>query len=372
MSSLSNLPNIEFASKDVSQIETDVITTYEAISGRKLAPGDPVRLFLQAIASIIAQQRVLIDYSAKQNLLAFAEGDFLDHIGARFNTDRLPAQPANTTIRFTINSQPQTVTIPEGTRVTPDGKIFFSTVEAKDIPSGTTEVDVAAECTTPGTAGNDWEPGQINRLVDPLPWVVKVENTTTSSGGTDPEDDDSYRERIRKAPESFSVAGPYGAYEYWARTAHQSIIDVAVSSPSAGQVEIRPLLEGGEIPTQEILDAVDAVCNDKSIRPLTDQVTVLAPTVVNYDITLTYWIDQSNSSIAASIQEKVNEAVNDYITWQKSKLGRDINPSELIARIMAAGAKRVDITSPVFTAITKEQVAVANNVTVTYGGLEDG
>lgn len=372
MSSLNNLPNIEFALKDVSQIEADVITTYEAISGRKLAPGDPVRLFLQAVAQIIAHQRTLIDYAAKQNLLAFAEGDFLDHLGALLETERLPAQPAKTTVRFTISAQPQTVTIPAGTRVTPDGKVFFAIVDPVDIPSGTTEVDVEVECTTVGTIGNDWQPGQINKLVDPLPWVIKIENITTSSGGADTEDDDNYRERIRKAPESFSVAGPYGAYEYWARTAHQSIIDVAVSSPSAGQVEIRPLLEGGEIPTQEILDAVDAVCNDKSIRPLTDQVTVLAPTVVNYDITLTYWIDQSNSFIAASIQEKVNEAINDYITWQKSKLGRDINPSELIARIMAAGAKRVDITSPVFTAITKEQVAVANNVTVTYGGLEDG
>lgn len=125
MSSLNNLPSIEFAVKDVSKIETDVITTYEAISGRKLAPGDPVRLFLQAIASIIAQQRVLIDYSAKQNLLAFAEGNFLDHLGALLETERLPAQPAKTTIRFTINSQPQTVTIPKGTRVTPDGKIFL-------------------------------------------------------------------------------------------------------------------------------------------------------------------------------------------------------------------------------------------------------
>lgn len=371
MSILNNLPDVEFASKDISKIQTDIITTYEAISGRKLAPGDPVRLFLQAIASIIAQQRVLIDYSAKQNLLAYASGDFLDHIGVRLNTDRMPAQAAQTIIRFTIASQPQTVTIPKGTRVTPDGKIFFATTDVVDVPSGTTQVDITAECTTAGTIGNDWEPGQINRLVDPLPWVTKVENITTSSGGTDTEDDDSYRERIRKAPERYSVAGPYGAYDYWARTAHQSIIDVSVSSPSPGQVEIRPLLEGGEIPSQEILDTVDAVCNDRNIRPLTDLVTVLAPTVVNYDITLTYWIDESNSSIAASIQEAVNEAIDEYVTWQKSKLGRDVNPSKLTARIINAGAKRVEIIVPIYTAITKDQVAVANNITVTYGGLED-
>jgi len=370
---LKNLPEIEFVSTDVGEIEANIITVYEGISGRKLAPGDPVRLFLQTIAAIIAQQRVLINYAAKQNLLAYAEGSYLDHIGALVRTERLPAKAAQTTLRFTLSApQPQEVTIPAGTRVTPDGQIFFATVEATTVPAGATQIDVVAECTTPGTVGNDWQVGQISKLVDPLPWVQKVENITISSGGADEEDDDSYRERIQQAPESFSVAGPYGAYEYWARTAHQSIIDVSVSSPAPGEVEIRPLLEGGEIPSQEILEAVTEVCNDKEIRPLTDKVTVLAPTVVNYDINLTYWIDKSNSTIATSIQDAVNEAVNDYITWQKSKLGRDINPSELTARVMAAGAKRVEITSPVFTQVTPEQVAVANNVTVQYGGLEDG
>jgi hypothetical protein len=71
---MNNLPKIEFASKNVAQIEADIITLYEAIAERKLAPGDPVRLFLQAIAALIAQQRLLIDYAAKQNLLAYASG----------------------------------------------------------------------------------------------------------------------------------------------------------------------------------------------------------------------------------------------------------------------------------------------------------
>lgn len=124
---------------------------------------------------------------------------------------------------------------------------------------------MTAECTTAGTIGNDWLAGQISKLVDPLPWVSKVENITTSSGGIDIETDDNYRERIRQAPEKFSVAGPSGAYEYWARTAHQSIIDVSIISPAPGEVEIRPLLEGGEIPGQEILDAVAEVCSDEKL-----------------------------------------------------------------------------------------------------------
>lgn len=367
-----NLPKIDFAAKDVSQIEADVITTYEAIAGRTLAPGDPVRLFLQAIAALIAQQRVLIDYAAKQNLLTYASGDYLDHIGALVRTERIPSQPAVTTLRFTLAAaQPQAVIIPAGTRVTPNGQVFFAVQDDAIVPAGSLQADVLAVCTTAGIIGNGWQIGQINQLVDPLPWVSQVSNITVSSGGADIESDDKYRQRIFEAPESFSVAGPEGAYKYWAKTASPLISDVAVYSPEPGQVSIRPLLKDGQIPSQDILDAVDAICNSKSIRPLTDQVVVAAPEVVNFNIDIEYFIDQERSTEAAAIQAAVTDAVNGHVTWQKEKLGRDINPSELIARVMAAGAKRVIVTSPVYTQVEPYQVAIADTVNVTFGGLED-
>ena len=59
------LPEISFVETDTGNIESAIITTYEALAGRTLAQGDPIRLFLLSIAAIIVQQRVLIDYSAK-------------------------------------------------------------------------------------------------------------------------------------------------------------------------------------------------------------------------------------------------------------------------------------------------------------------
>jgi hypothetical protein len=38
---------------------------------------------------------------------------------------------------------------------------------------------------------------------------------------------------------------------------------------------------------------------------------------------------------------------------------------------MQAGAKRVTVTAPVFTALDKTQVAIADEVTVDMGGFED-
>jgi phage-related baseplate assembly protein len=66
----------------------------------------------------------------------------------------------------------------------------------------------------------------------------------------------------------------------------------------------------------------------------------------------------------------VEDAAEGYITWQR-KLGRDINPTELIARIRDAGAKRVRITAPDDIAVGGTQIPKLENKEITYGGLED-
>lgn len=369
---LDNLPDITFAEKDAKLIESEIINVYESLAGRTLAPGDPVRLFLLSIASIISQQRVLIDFAAKQNLLAFSSNDYLDHLGALLGVTRLPAYPAMTTLRFTLSGpQPWTTIIPLGTRATPDGKLFFATTDAATVPAGETQIDVMAKCIQDGEVGNGYLPGQINRLVDPIPWVQSVVNITESSGGSNVETDDNFRDRIRIAPESFSVAGPSGAYNFWARTAHQDITDVAVISPSPGVVEIYILLKNGGIPSQEILDVVLETVSDEKIRPLTDQVFVLAPTVIEYDLDVMWWLANDRAVEASQISAAANKAVNDWASWQKSALGRDINPSVLISKMIAAGAKRVDVISPSFTVLAPSEVAIARSVSVTFGGMED-
>jgi len=370
---LNNLPKIDFVDKDAVAIEASIITMYQAIAGRTLAKGDPVRLFLEAIAAIIIQQRVLIDYSAKQNLLAYAEGNYLDHIGVLVGVTRLPAAAALTTLRFTLSAtQSDVVTIPAGIRATTTDGVVFAVSTATEIPVGSLYADAPAVCETVSSVGNDYEPGEINKIVDPLPWVKSIANTTTSEGGADIETDDNLRERIQRAPESFSTAGPDGAYEFWAKSASQAIIDVAVYSPTPGEVELRPLMAGGELPGVEILEEVNLICNDKKIRPLTDKVMVLVPEVVSYDLNLTYYISRADATTSLSIQQAVIKAVDSYIAWQKSRLGRDINPSELIWRVRAAGASRVEVTAPIYVELHTYQVAIAGTVTANFGGLNDG
>lgn len=370
--SLSTLPEIQFCQTDADTLIQTAFAVHEGITGKKLYPGDPERLFIEALLYIIIQQRQAIDHAGKMNLLGYSAGDFLDHLGALTDTGRLDAQAATVTVRFSLAAARQTVTpIDAGTRVTPDGELFFAVTTAGRIPAGQTSVDLACECTTDGAAGNGYLPGQINILVDPIDYVTTVSNTTTSAGGADVEADDPYRERIRLSPEKFSTAGPEETYIYWAKTAHQDIIDVKAYMSSAGVVAVHPLMTGGRLPDQEILDAVDAILSARFRRPLTDQVMVSAPTPVAYNIDLTYYVFQDDEVKLATIQANVTRAVEDYRAWQRARLGRDINPDELLSRLKAAGVKRAPVTAPVFTALADSQVAQDDTVTVTYGGLED-
>jgi phage-related baseplate assembly protein len=369
------LPEILFAEEDAAAIQQNVITIYEGLSGRTLQPADPVRLFLSSLAAVIVQQKVLINQTSKANLLRYASGTLLDHMGAFQGSKRLKASAAIVTLQFVLSIPLASVTsIPAGTRVGAqggNGSIYFTTTEYLEIPAGETVGIATAQCSDSGTIGNGFLPGQINVQMDPLPFVQSVTNLTTSSGGAAAETDEAFKERIRNAPESYSTAGPQGAYEFWAKSTSSAILDVHAYSPAAGRVTVVPLLAEGQIPGEDVMSSIAETLEDQGIRPLTDLVTVSAPQPVSFNTAVTYYISRSRTAEVPGIQAAVSAAVAAYQLWQRSKLGRDINPSELIARIMAAGALRVVAAAPGYTVLSATQIAQTGTTTITYGGLAD-
>ena len=85
-------------------------------------------------------------------------------------------------------------------------------------------------------------------------------------------------------------------------------------------------MSGGTLPSDEVIAAVLAAVSADDVRPDTDYVQVLKPSATSYSVNVQYWIDDKDSAMSDSIQSAVNKAVNDFVTWEKSKLGRDINP----------------------------------------------
>lgn len=368
------LPDVEFLETDAETIKAEILTGYEQASGRTLAAGDPVRLFLLSLASIIIQQRTAINQAAQQNLLTYAQGEYLDALGALLSVERLEESRAVTTLKFTLSQALATVyTIPAGTEVT-NGTVTFATDHDLDIPKGELSGSVTASCTVPGEVGNDYLAGQVTTIVKPMTFVAKAENVTITTGGSEAESDASLAERIRLAPNSFSVAGPEKAYVYHTKSVSSSVIDVSVTSPTPGEVDVYVLLSGGVLPQEETLQQISDYLNDSSIRPLTDYVKVLAPQAVNYELELHYWIGREDSSRAEQIKADVTAAVEKYRLWQQGKIGRDILPAKLIQYVMQAGASRID--SPTmkpadFKALESGQVAQCTDVKIVYEGIKD-
>lgn len=371
-----NLPDVNFVDADPEAVQAAMFSAYTAITGRTLAPGDPIRLFILTIAEIIIQQRAAINYAGRQNLLSYAQGEYLDALGKYLAVERLPAARAMTTIRFTLSEAlEESYVIPAGFEVT-NGVVTFATDAELVIPAGSLVGEVGATCTTPGESGNGYLAGQLTTIVEPMTFLNSAANISTTAGGSDIEDDADFAERIRLAPNSFSVAGPKKAYIYHTLSVNPGIIDVSVTSPDPGDVYIMPLMEGGELPTAELRAEILEHLSSDDIRPLTDHVVVLAPEPSNYTIRVDYWISRENAAKSASIQADVAAAVEKYRLWQQSKIGRDITPGQLIANVISAGAARIDsatFSPSVFVELDANEVArcVPSDVTINYKGLKD-
>jgi phage-related baseplate assembly protein len=331
-----------------------------------------MRIALYAVALDQFQTEEYVDRAGKQDLLKYSYGDFLDNLAGNRGVTRQPASAAQTTLRFHLSEvKAHAVGIPAGTRATNGDGVYFKTTEYAEAAAGEDHVDVDAICTVQGIEGNDLLPGQVNIMVDPLPYIESVENLTTTDGGAAVESDESLAERVYLAPSSYSVAGPSDAYAYWAKTYNANIGSVKPISPSGSRVDVYILMKDGTIPEEEMVTGLEEYLRDIERRPMTDLVQVKTPEVVAFDIGLTYYINRSDRSKAVTIQQEVAAAVTEYLSWQTSEIGRDINPDDLLQRIKAAGVKRVELTAPAFAVVTDTQVAQCAAQAVTYGGLED-
>ncbi|HEY9737520.1 MAG TPA: baseplate J/gp47 family protein [Trichocoleus sp.] len=367
----------DFIERDPATIETEALSTFEAALGKALFPGQPERLLLNGLVYREALVRMGIQYAAEQSLVNYAVEASLDQLGVLLGVTRLEAAAARVTMRFSRTALPSSLLIPQGTRVGVSGSgIRFATVEAATILANQATVDVIAEALSPGTAGNGFTAGQVNELIDAIAGVTSAANITTSNGGSDTETDDRLRTRIKLAPNQFSVAGSKGAYRYWALTADPNVIDVAVVGPedrgglSPVLVQVYPLTSTG-LPSTEILTAVEDVLSNDTIRPLTDEVDVIAPTAVTYSITAS--ITLYSTADAATLTTQLNAAAQAFAVTKRAKLGQDIIRSQLTAALSLEGVYQVNLTSPATDqVISPSQWANCTAITITIAGTNAG
>ena len=366
-----NRENVKVVDDDLATVLAATIADYEQRSGKVLQPAHIERLLINTFAYRETLARQQMNEAYRQQHPRFATGLMLDLCGDDVNTPRLAAQPALTTLRFsadiTGNAQ---VFIAAGARVAV-GDVVFATREGGTLSARQKQVDLLAACTVPGIAGNGWSAGQINTVVDSLhPTIaVKAANITVPSGGVDIEGDDAYRQRILLAPESFSVAGPVGAYQYWARQVSPAIVDVHVANdtdtkgaPIGGTVAVSILTKDG-LPGDELLGEVQTALSAERLRPLCDKIVVRAPAPVNYSVNATLTL--LNGSNPAEVLAAANAAWAAYEAGRRHRLGADIVPLDIQAALRVAGVYNVSTPGLALTTVAANQWARCTRITIT-------
>ena len=375
---------IDFVNETFDSIETRMIAEWEERTGRTMLPASPERVIVGWVASAIAQIYEKINFAANQNLLSDATGEYLDALAELYGDfPRLEPLPAYTLMTFSLDSAAGSdITIPAGTMVSDEsGNIVFETTYAATIPAGqTSKTGVYVRCTQTGTIGNGYASGQINRFYGGYAGVDSCINTATTQGGRDEMTDEAYRAYLKEQLSGFSAAGSKRAYEYIAKKANDRVIDVCVASPDAGEVVIYAL-QNADSPgpaTSSVKAQILAACSADTVRPLTDTVSVADPDPVNYGVQITYYIRSDAPQSSAEIGSIVSGVVAEYVRWQGSKLGRDVNPSKLSQMIMDTGViARVDMTYPVYAALSDgsdgstPEYAYCTGIIRTNGGVVD-
>lgn len=182
------------------------------------------------------------------------------------------------------------------------------------------------------------------------------------------ESDDDLRRRVTLAPEGFSVAGPEGAYVFYALSADGQVLDASAVSPAPGEVLISVLGRAGDgTPDSGLLDLVEAALTPDTVRPLTDQVTVAAAEIVTYDIEADLWTfaGPDPALVLAAAQARVAKYAAD-----SHRLNRDVTRDGIIAALRAEGVQRIALTSPATDIeIGSTEASYCTSISVTHAGV---
>lgn len=182
------------------------------------------------------------------------------------------------------------------------------------------------------------------------------------------ESDKDLRKRVQLAPESFSVAGPEGAYVSATLNADGRILDAAAKSPSPGQVLISILSRDGDGSADEYLVAlVESKLKNEDVRPLTDNVTVQSAEIVTYEVEAL--IFSFPGPDAAVVVAEARKRLDAYLE-ETHRIGRAVVISGIHAALQVEGIERVELKKPVANIATNNtQAPYCTGITVIYGGV---
>ncbi len=198
--------------------------------------------------------------------------------------------------------------------------------------------------------------------------LIITEATDTTDEET--ESDTDLRLRAQSAFEGLSVAGPSGAYEYFALSASGLVRDATATSPSPAEVVVSILsTEGDGTASDSLLETVSDALNAEEVRPVADRLTVQSATIIPYSIQAEVWLYPGPE--AEPIITAAQSALESWLSEQ-GNIGRDVARSAIMAALHVQGVQRVDLLSPAENIVVgTTQAAWCESYTVEIGGTDE-
>ena len=198
--------------------------------------------------------------------------------------------------------------------------------------------------------------------------LVRIPATETTDA--EMESDTALRLRAQSAFEGLSVAGPTGAYEYFAKSASGKVADARATSPSPAVVVVSILsTEGDGTASDELIATVNDTLSADDKRPVADRLTVQSAEIVNYEIDALLYLYPGPES------EPILSAADDALrAWlaEQGKIGRDVARSAIMAALHVQGVQRVVLMNPQEDIVIDDtQAARCISHTIGVGGTDE-
>jgi phage-related baseplate assembly protein len=156
------------------------------------------------------------------------------------------------------------------------------------------------------------------------------------------EDDEALILRALMAWDGLSVAGPTGAYEYFALSADGKVADAKGSSPS-GAVAIVTILstEGDGTADAALIAKVDKALSHEDKRPVADRLTVQSAGIIHYTINARLHVS-SQGAEANVILQAARDRLAAFINPRR-RIGVEVPRSAIDAALHVQGVSKVDL-----------------------------
>lgn len=331
-------------------------TVYRQKSGSVPEEASDIGLRLQILAGELYRLQAGVEWLKRQAFPQTASGGQLDLHGAQRGVERHGSTKAAGIVTF-IRYIPSEfdIIVPKGAVVAAPGReaVEYETTQEGVLAAGEVEVDIPVRAVVPGSGGNAAS-GAIDALVSPVTGINYVGNKAPITGGTDPEDDESYRRRILSAYGQVVQCGNAAYYEELA-LAHEGVTSAQTAPREDGAGTVTVYVWGdGAAPSQEVLDSLNQEMNE--LREVGVTVTVKA--AVSKRVNVAGFLQMMPGAVYAESETRAKEALTQW--FSRRRVGDPVYLGDLSRVILQDPA----VSAVSFAAATKEVAAEVGTVPV--------